>query len=286
MINDLVWKINGFELPGQFGRAFATQATLWRPDGTTAVRRQFSIPGVHGVKEYGNPTWDEPKVVIVARFRYPTQAELEAAVNNWVALLTQPTVTLTRVSGGVTASAQTKLISLSHDDYISGPPEYLARITVVFGIPGVFLTGPTVVSADIGFTANLVLAEIPELSGSTGAIVGSKIRVTGALDQVEILDPNTGTGIYWDHATELVAAGQYLFLDVETLQARISSSSGDWVTGGTDVTSGVSFPANGPLQIWPSISGTIDNRKALFNASGGGRDSNTKLAFRAGRSFL
>ena len=125
-MNDLAWKINGFELPGRFGQRFATEATSWRADGVETIRREFSIPGLHGTQEYGDPVFGEQQVKIVARFRYPSQADLEASVSSWNSLVTTPRPVLSRVSGGVTTGAAARLVSHSHDDYVAGPPEFMA----------------------------------------------------------------------------------------------------------------------------------------------------------------
>lgn len=280
-MNDLAWKINGFELPGRFGQWFATEATSWRADGVETIRREFSIPGLHGTQEYGDPVFGEQQVKIVARFRYPSQANLEASVSSWNSLVTTPRPVLSRVSGGITTGASARLVSHSHDDYVAGPPEFLARTTTLFAVPGTFFREAATNSADIGFNADLSLAEVASLSGSSAPVVDPVIRITGPCTSVLITDPQTGTGISW---AGTLAAGQFLFLDPTTTRARISANSTDWTTGGTDTSAGVSFPAAGLLQLWPVIGATLDSRKILINATGGGRSASTKIAIRAGRS--
>lgn len=284
MANDLLWKINGFALASTFGTMYATDATSWRADGIETIRRAFSVPGVHGTQEYGDPVFGEPMVKIVARFVYPTQDALEAAVNSWGALVSTPRPVLTRVSGGLSLAASARLVSHAQDEYIAGPP-FTARTTTLFAVPGVFFREAAVNSADIAFSADIALAEVATLSGSTAPIVDAVVRVTGPCTEVLVTDPQTGTGVYWK-GTVALTAGQYLFIDSTTLQARISSSAADWITGGADATAGVKLPAAGALQIWPSFGATIDIRKAYINATGTGYSAATKLAFRAGRSFL
>lgn len=287
-MNDLAWKINGLALPTGFGQRFVTQTSSWRADTVETIRRAFSVPGVHGTQEYGDPVFGETQVKISARFRYPTQAALEAAVNSWNALVTTPRPVLSRVSGGITTTATARLVSHSQDEYLSGPPEYTARTTTVFAIPGVFFREAAEVSADLAFNADLALAEVASLSGSSAPVVDAVARVTGPCSEVYITDPQTGSGLYWKANAPLVpvAAGQYLFLDSTTMKARVSANANDWATGGTDVTAGVKLPAAGALQIWPVLGATLDSRTARINATGAGRSAATKLAFRAGRSHL
>ena len=281
-MSDLAWSINGIELPSTRGELFATEATVWRTPSIAPVRRALTVAGQHGSLEFGSPVFAEPTVTLVARFRYRTLVELEQAVGWFNSLITSPTVTLTRTSGEMVMSAGARLVSVAHDDFVWSREFVTAKVTVVYAIPGVFFSEAAVASADLAFTANIFNAEVVNLSGSTAPIVGSILRVTAPATQVTVIDPLSGTGISWAGTT--LTAGLYLFMDTGDLTARISANANDWLVGGTDVTSGLDYPASGPLQLWPIADATIGAQKIRLSATGSGKSAATKLAVRAGKS--
>lgn len=153
---------------------------------------------------------------------------------------------------------------------------------MLFAIPGTFFRAAAWTSADLAFAADLTMAELSGLSGSTAPIGDATIRVTGPATSVTVTDPTTGAGITWSGS---LAAGQYLFMRPRPLSARISSLSSEWTSGGTDVSTGLDFPAAGRLQLWPVVqSATV--RKVLINATGDGRTTATKLAVQAQGAYL
>lgn len=283
MTADYTWLLNGYDLDSVTGRLGAV--TLWRPP--ISVRRSpIIIPGQHGSLDLGLPVFEEPTLTIGVRSNGATQAALEAAVSNLVGLLAQPTLTVTRVSGGVTASAVARLTSADIDEGFqpagAGIPGQSTPVAV-FALPGVFFREAAAAGADLAFTTDLTNQAVSHLAGSTAPIVDPVVRITGPATQVSVTDPGTATGISW---AGTLAAGQYLFLGPKPLSGRISSTSSAWTSGGTDVSPAVSYPAAGRLQLWPVVGATIDDRRILISASGTGRTAATKLAIRAGRSFL
>ena len=278
MASDFSWSINGLAFATAFGPLFLTDATLWRPP--VSVRRtSVVIPGQHGTISPGLPVYEEPKVTLVLRSRQATQTALEEAVTQAVAILTQPTITLTRVSGAVTATCVAQLESITPDDFTYAKS---AKIVAVFAVPGVFLRGAVTTGTDLAFASDLTNQEITHLSGSSGPVTDAVIRITGPATSVSVTDPGTATGVSW---AGTLTAGQYLYLSGKPLAARISSSNADWASGGTDVSGQVSYPASGRLQLWPVVQ-SATTRKVLLSATGAGRSAATKLCVRAGASFL
>jgi len=277
MATGYTWLLNGIDLDVETGHLAAV--TLWRPPISTR-RSPVTIPGMHGSLTSGLPVFEDPQIVIGIRTTQTTQAALEEAVNMVAALLTQPTLTVTRVSGGLTTSARAELVSADMDnDFLAGGT---SAPVAVLSIPGVFFRDTAAVSTDFPFTADLVNQEVATLSGSTGPIGDAVIRITGACTNPVVTDPGTGTGISY---AGTVASGQYLFMSARPLSARISSSASDWLSGGSDVSPAVSFPAAGRLQLWPVVqSATV--RKVLLSATGTGRTGSPKLAVRGQRSYL
>ena len=280
-MSDLQWGINGVMLPSVRGEMFSTEATVWRVPSITPDRRALVVAGQHGSLEFGSPVFSEPTVTIVARFRYRTMAELEQAVGWFNSLAMAPSVTLSRLSAGVTATAGARLVSISHDEFVWSNEFVTAKVTVVYAIPRVFFSEVKTTSDDLDFSADLNNSEIASLSGSTAPVVGAVVRLTGPLTAVLVTDPLSASGISW---AGTLAAGQYLFLDTADLTARISANAGDWLSGGSNVTSGLDYPAAGPLQLWPIADDTIGAQKIRLSATGAGRSAATKLAVRAGKS--
>ncbi len=275
---DITYKLNGYNLDTGLG-AFLTDVTVWRPP--VAVRRSpLVIPGVHGTVRGRLPVYDEPQVTIAPKWRVANQAELEERVNQMQALLGQPTLTLSRVSGGVETSAAVELVSITPAEFVVADT---ATCTILLAVPGVFFRGAVATGTDLAFSANLTNAEpLAALSASTGPIGDAILRVTGPCTNPSISDPNTGTGMYY---TGTVPAGQYLYLCARPMVARISTSAAAWLSGGSDVSSLAGFPAAGRLQLWPVVqSSTV--RKILLSATGSSRTSATKLAIRGQAAYL
>lgn len=132
------------------------------------------------------------------------------------------------------------------------------------------------------FTADLVNTAIHHLAGSTAPITDPIIRITGPCTNPTITDPTTGTGISW---TGTVAASTYLYLHPDRLTARTSASDTAWLSGGTNVSSGIDYPAPGPLQLWPMVD-SFTSRTIRLSATGTGKTAATRLTVRAARSFL
>ena len=275
---DVTWKLNGLDLDEDLG-GYLGAVTVWRPAvsvrGTTIV-----IPGQHGARRPGLPVYEEPQVTIqLVRDEVETQSDLEEKVNQASALLAQPSLTVTRVSGDLETSAVASLVSIAADGFIPGRA---GSATALLAVPGVFFRRPVWTSPDLAFAGDVTSVELAGLSGSTAPIPDAVIRITGPRTNPYVTDPSTGTGIFWQGT---VAAGQHLFLCPKPLSARLSANAADWLSGGTDVSGAVSFPAAGRLQMWPVVQ-TATTRKVLVSATGTGGTAASKLAVRAQGSHL
>mgnify|MGYP000217160645 FL=1 len=76
------------------------------------------------------------------------------------------------------------------------------------------------------------------------------IRVPKGGDAMTLTDPTSGTSVTWSGKT----TSGYLYVDPQRLHAWTSGNATAW-TGGADVTAGLDYGANGPLQIWPDAAG-------------------------------
>ncbi len=262
------WLINGLSVADIFGKL--TAETTWKM-GTANRRTVAQLPGIHGSLALGLPVLDEPTVTLDVLFRAATEAQLEEAVTHFQALCATPTVTLTRVSGGVTTTADASLVSVGHDGWVPGASSHL---TVVFAIPGAMFRGPLVGVDDVVFSGALVAHELEPLSGSSAPIGDAVARITGPATSVSLTDPSSGTGMSWSGT---LTAGQYLFLRARPLMARISSVSTDWWAGGTDVLGQIDYPSAGRLQLFPVVqSATV--RKIQISASGTGLSGASRIS--------
>jgi hypothetical protein len=277
MTNPVDFQVNGLSLASALGLTL-TSDTTWRAEVKTR-QSPITIPGQHGALNVGLPVYESGQVVANAWALAANQAALETAINQFIALCAAPTVTLTRVSGGLTQSAVVRLVSINHPNFVPGSA---SRIVIALSIPGVFFRSAVATSPDLAYSGNLTNIEIAILSGSTAPIGDAVLRVTGPRTNPYVTDPSTGTGIYW---AGTVPASQYLYLCANPVSARLSTSSSAWTSGGTDVSGAVSFPAAGRLQLWPVVqSATV--RKVLLSATGTGGTAASKLAVRAQGSYL
>lgn len=282
---DYTWLLNGVDLDA--ATAGLGAATLWRPPISTR-RSVVEVPGRHGSATSGLPVFAEPQITLVIRADRGSQAALEAAVTTIAGLLGQPTLTATRVSGGVSATARAELVSADMDaDFLPGG---FARPTAVLALPDVFFAGPPqlsgVVSLAGGKASEVVL---PHLAGSSAPHRGVVLRVRGPLSSVGVSCRLTGTGISWSGAA--LDSDAHLYLEPDRLRAWVSGSGVEWWPGRTgthweDRSAGVDWPAAGRLQMWPEVVGLAVPSRVRIAASTQGHGPTTGLAVWAGRSFL
>lgn len=271
------WRLNGLDLDSLTTYGLIVEPSVWRPPISTRLQ-SIEIPGRHGELSPGLPVFEAP-LITISVWRTGTQAAIEEATNALIAVLTQPTVTVTRESGGLVTTAVAKLASMAFEGFIVGST---SRATAVLRIPGVFFRDAAAVGADNTFSANLTNVAVPHLAGATAPITDAVIRILGPCTNPSITDPTTGTGISW---TGSVPADEYLFLRPERISAVRSTLDSTWLSGGSGANGGVDYPAAGPLQLWPMVdSPTV--RTVRFSATGTGRTTATRLTIRAARSYL
>lgn len=272
------WSINGLTVADALGLHLLRETT-WALN-VTARQSPIEIPGEHGSVQVGLPTYESGTVTMSALAVASSEAAVESAIAQFKALCGSPSLVLTRTSGDVTATAAARLVSVAPADW--APGAWSVRIVAIFAIPGVFLRGPVWTSADIAAMWDLSAAELTGLSTSTAPIGDAIMRATGPCTNPYVSDPSTGTGLSY---IGTVAAGQYLFLAARPLTARLSSSSADWLSGGTDVSAALTYPGAGRLQLWPVVQ-TATTRKVQVSMTGSGRTSATKLAVRGQAAYL
>lgn len=272
------WSINGLTVADALGLHLLRETT-WALN-VTARQSPIEIPGEHGSVQVGLPTYESGTVTMSAIAVASSEAAVEAAIAQFKALCGSPSLVLTRTSGGVTATAAARLVSVAPADW--APGAWSVRIVAIFAIPGVFLRGPVWTSSDIAAMWDLSAAELTGLSTSTAPIGDAIMRITGPCTNPYVSDPSTGTGL---SCIGTVVAGQYLFMSARPLSARLSSSSADWLSGGTDVSAALTYPGAGRLQLWPVVQ-TATTRKVQISMTGSGRTSATKLAVRGQAAYL
>jgi hypothetical protein len=273
---DITWSLSGVDT-----RRWNVQAgSLWRPP--VGVRlTQIDIPGRHGTVATGLPVFDAPQINLELLCKAATQAALEAASVELVGLLAAPGLLLGRSSGGTVTDASARFMSMSPGQFF---PDASARFSVILDAPGVFFR-----STSVDSTPEIVVS--PEVVSLPGLAVGNApvsdavLRIRGAGTSVSVVDGVSGTGISWSGTA--LTGSDYLYLHADTLTARRSTSSMDWASGGTDVSGGVSYPAAGPLQLWPRMAALDPAARAVtVTVTGSGFDATTALTVRARPAYL
>ena len=276
-VGDIGWLVNGLDLETALGGSVQTSG-LWRPP-VSVSRTLVKMAGEHGGIAVGLPVYESPTLSIELLVRASSQTDLEAKIGQMHAVLASPNLTVTRIYKSGSLSAQAVLASIGHGDFVFGS---LNRVIIGLSIPGVFLRGPVWTSADIAAMWDLSAAELTGLSTSTAPIGDAIMRITGPCTNPYVSDPSTGTGLSY---IGTVAAGQFLFMAARPLTARLSSSSADWLSGGSDVSAALTYPGAGRLQLWPAVQ-TATTRKVQISMTGSGRTSATKLAVRGQAAYL
>lgn len=273
------WSINGLAVSDALGLHLLRETT-WALS-TTVRQNPTEQAGEHGSTQTGLPTYESSTVTMSALAVASSEAAVEAAIAQFKALCGSPTLVLTRTGAdGVAAGGVARLVSVTPADW--QPGAWSVRIVALFTITGVFLRGPSWTSYDLAAQSDITAVELTGLSTSTAPIGDVTMRITGPCTNPYVSDPSTGTGLSY---IGTVAAGQYLFMSARPLSARLSSSSADWLSGGSDVSAALTYPAAGRLQLWPAVQ-TATTRKVLISMTGSGRTSATKLTVRGQGAYL
>ena len=225
------WLVDGVNLETTFG---LERSTTWRPP-VSARNAVVEVPGRHGSVTSGLASFESCTVTFELVPNVATEAALEATAAQLQALFARPAgVTLSRVSGGVTATATARLVSLTQGDVslASG----WASFTAVLTVPGVTFRGTVVNSAPLDANGNTTVA-LPTLAGSSAPIRDAILRLSGPATSFSWTCPTSGTGISW---AGTLAAGSYLYVDAASLTAWITTSASAWTITGTVETSRLS----------------------------------------------
>jgi hypothetical protein len=278
------WRINGIDLP--------PIARVSSPRASVSTRRSpIDIPGRHGVVDQGLPQFAETLITLTIETTAGSQAAVEAAIAKLNALLSGPSIVITRVAGGFSASGPARLVSISPGRHA---PSVWQEMTAVLAIPAGMLSGPPSAGTPLAFSANLTNALLPHLQGSSAPITDAIVRLKGPhAGAFSITDVATGTGL--SQSPVSLSDSQYLYMDAGRLRSWFSANASAWAGGGTDASATLDYPGPGPLQLWPvvepavgdaSFAAASEPRVRIGATGGSGRTSATELAVYAGRSFL
>lgn len=269
----LTWQVDGVDLNTSFDLLSGT--TIHPP----AIMRNATVevPGRHGSIVSGIPTFEPSIVTLSIRIKRGTWTDMEAAMKLLRVMLARPQVTLTRASGSSSESATARLVSLTPEPRATILPQVF---TAVFTVPEVSFKGSwatTTLSPWDGTQA------ISGLAGSSAPIVDPVFRLKGPFTTITLTDPVSGTGITWN-GPESLGAATYLFIHPDTLTAWESAVSTAWTGTGGAHAEYLTYPAAGPLQLWPAVNGATT--KVEVTVSGGGRDSGSDLTVYARKAYL
>jgi hypothetical protein len=272
------WSLSGVDA----SRWRVQSASMWRLPVVTR-RSSLVIPGRHGSLPNGRPPVFEEATAILEMLLRGETPSLEAAANELVGLLGAPGLVLGRTVDGAASSAPADLINVTPTDHHLAGAGTAARFSVQLTVPSVFLRAASADSTPTVVT-NGATVPVAHLAAGTAPVTDAILRLVGPLDQIEVLDQVTGTGVSW---TGTLDAGEYLFLNAASLTARVSSTATDWTSGGTNESTTLSYPGAGPLQIWPRMAGVDPAvRAANLTVNGVGFDATTALTVRAAPAYL
>ena len=239
------YSVDGYELMDSAGRWWVTDTGSAHSPALAKRSVQLQVPGMNGVLDSGRETRESatlPLRVMVKSADPAVREQYWEAVKSLFTL--RDTFTLTRTVGSVVRSTAAKLKSVSEPDFRPGAGTIVGVIVMTL-LDGAF-HGP---EADVlrAFNADFAAVALPALAGNA-AVEDWTIRVTGPATSVTFTDDASATGVGWGGT---LAAGQYLFL--RGVQARRSTVPTDWISGGTDVSGGVTVPPAGLLALTPRV---------------------------------
>lgn len=276
MVDDITWSLSGVDAL----RWGLQSVSMWRPP-VTVRRSTLEVPGRHGALALGLPVFEAPTVALTLWVHAPTQAAIEAATMELLAVLTAPGLTLSRTSGSLVCSAPASLVSVTPDEFRTAAE---ATFEIVLSVPGAFLRDlAPITSAPIAAAAD-VTAAAAALAGGTAPITDAVVRVQGPCTAVQVVDVVTGTGLSW---SGVLGSAEYVFLDAGALTARRGTSATAWASGGTAVSGALDYPAAGPLALWPRMAAADPtDRPVTVKVTGGGRGPTTAVTIHARRAYL
>lgn len=265
------YRINGFVFGGN-----SLQDGLYLLEGTEYApalsprRAVVQVPQTN----YSIPMWDDPmdeiKVGLKIRIQARNPDNLRIYWDRLMGVLgmgnNQP-VTMTRVRGSMTETAEAQLVSTDTPDF--NCPQNRLDLTAVMNIPLGAWRGPYAeqsLTDGAGKSLNTVVQ-------STRPIIDAMIRVPGPLTSVRLYDNITDTGINWGGGSITVPSGQFLVIDCLTMQARVGTSSEWRIDVGTNASGALTFVGDGPLAMSSRWTGNpptaVSNLTVTLNGGSG-----------------
>ena len=212
-----------------------------------AVLQSVGIPGRHGHLPVGLPTFSAPPMVCQLAPTRPdgSLAEFERMNDALAALAGHPYPTMTRRVGEAVTQAKVRLLNVSWDPSAI-EHGHTARATLTYEVPGVFWRDPAPTDVAVAAGTHSVTA----LAG-TAPVSDAVVRFDpGASSSRSLHDTTSDTGIQIDTA----GVSGYAYVDLSTLAAWSSASAAAWnIPGSGRLDAAVSYPAAGPLQLWPKV---------------------------------
>jgi hypothetical protein len=248
----VTWSLNGFELDRESFRV--TVGTSFFPSIKTK-RNVIAVAGRSGsIATGGLPVFEEREVTIQT---VAWGDEWKSKADAFHRVCSMPVLTLVRreYAHGRTQVMQTRveLESLAANGDVR-PVNERVEETAVFALPDVWWQGVSELEASLPLTGGVLsdgAETLPEWF-SNAPIANMVVRIPLA-SQVMVTDPVSGTGLSWN-GTKATGA-RFVYLDSSSMRAWTSSSDAEW-TGGTDASTGLDYPAAGPLMVWPSADGS------------------------------
>lgn len=168
------------------------------------------------------------------------------------------------------------------------------RVPIVMSVPGSFWTDgavtPNFVAPVVDGTTTIT---VDTLTGSTAPIRDGVVRITGPVDsQVSIralARDSNGTVVTVADAVFNwpVTSTQFLYIDLKTFTARLSTSSTAWTSGGTNVDQYLDYDTGGPLQLLPARYSTgSTTREVKIRVVAQGTAASSEIEIRAERTYL
>ena len=270
-----LYSVNGVPLTDPAGRWWVTAEGSAHSAAVTMRSRSATVPGMNGIPDAGRETREPSTLPLRVMTRSTIPANREAYWEAIKALFTlTDTFTLGRQVETVARTSVAKLRSISEPDFSPSAGILVGVVTVVV-LDGLF-HGPVLDFPTTPFNANFTAIALAGLGG-TAAIEDAQIRVLGPAAAVSFTDAASGTGVAWAGP---LAVGQYLFLN--GVEARRSSNAADWLSGGVDVSGGVTTPPAGLLALTPKVNpADILSRSVSWSATRAGTTAATQLLLKA-----
>lgn len=259
------YKINGYTIGGKAltSGMYLLEGTEYAP--ALAPRRAvIEVPGTH----YAIPQWNDPlsQVTVSLKIRLidTTPEGLASRWNTLMGLLgmgTNQPVTLTRVRGTISETADAQLVSMNTPDFSC--PSSRADATIIFNVPGGAWRGTQTDQTFFNSSSNT----LPNALASTVPIADALLLLRGPATSLTVTDNTSNTTVFWGDGSSSVGSSSWLLIDPRYMRARIQSSETWSFSSGSNVTGALEFRNNGPLTFTSRGSGSFGNRSGTFTVT-------------------